>query len=223
MKIRKLKLFTHRLDVQRKFYFETLGLDVVGDHSNRFTVRIGWTELTFEHSKQEHYYHYCFLLPENKLHEALQWMENRVAVLPIENGIKTQHFESWDADSFYFYDESGNLAECIVRHQMNNQSTESFRVSDLLCVNEIGMPTSNIEQTNKTLENQFGVQPWKGDTKRFGTSGNQEGLFLLPNYNEKVHWFPTQLKVNPEPFEVYFEAQGFSFGMRYENELIFNI
>jgi catechol-2,3-dioxygenase len=217
MKIRKLKLFTHKLELEKTFYAQTLGFEIIKSNSNYFTLKVGWTELTFEKAEIEYKYHYCFLIPSNKLEQAMEWMEKRVPIIVIENGRKTQRFENWNADSFYFYDASGNIAEFIVRHELDNGITSDFNISDVLCLNEIGMPTNNVEKTNNELFENFGTEFWKGDIKRFGTNGSQEGLFLLPNYEIKDIWFPTKIKIKPEPFEIQFENNGERYHMEYKN------
>ena len=218
MKIQKLKLFTNKLELEKKFYSQTLGFKIIESNSNSFTLKIGWSELTFEKAEKEYKYHYCFLIPSNKLAQAMEWMEKRVPIIDIENGRKTQRFESWNADSFYFYDASGNIAEFIVRHELNNAIHSNFDISDVLCVNEIGMPTNNVAKLNNELEEYFGTKFWKGDIKRFGTNGSQEGLFLLPNYDLKDIWFPTLIKLKPVPFEIQIENNGNKYQMKYIDE-----
>jgi hypothetical protein len=218
MKIRKLKLFTNKLELEKVFYSQTLGFEIIESNQNSFTIKIGWSDLTFEKTEKEHKYHYCFLIPSNKLEQAMEWMEKRVLVIDIENGRKMQNFESWNADSFYFYDASGNIAEFIVRQELDNGISSDFNISNVLCINEIGMPTNNVEKTNNELLQYFGTKFWKGDLKRFGTNGSQEGLFLLPNYEIKEIWFPTpSMKINPEPFEIKFENNGEKYNMEYRN------
>lgn len=217
MKIRKLKLFTNRLELEKVFYSQTLGFKITEGSSNSFTVEIGWSDLTFEKTEIDCNYHYCFLIPSNKLDEAMKWMEKRVSVIEIEKGRKIQNFESWNADSFYFYDASGNITEFIARQELENAISSDFKISDVLCVNEIGMPTNNIEKANTDLSKNFGTEFWKGDIKRFGTNGSQEGLFILPNYKVKKKWFPSDLKIKPEPFEIQLEHNDKIFNMEYKN------
>lgn len=220
MKIQKLKLYTNKLDLEKKFYVETLGFELIENTSTFFTLKIGWSELTFEKSEKDHKYHYCFLIPSNKLIQAMEWMEKRVGIIEVEEGKKTQRFENWNADSFYFYDASGNIAEFIVRHDLNNISDVDFDISKVLCVNEIGMPSKDVEKTNRELQEKFETQFWKGDIKRFATNGSQEGLFLLPNYEIKKTWFPTSLRLKPEPFEIVFEHNGKRHSMIFDKETI---
>lgn len=205
MRIKELKLFTKELEAERAFYTRRLGFECVAEGRSSFTVRVGWTDLTFMESATPHIYHYCFLVPCNQLAAALEWTAARVDVIEIEQGRHTQRFESWNADSFYFFDASGNLAEMIVRHDLKNIGGSPFNVSSILCVNEIGMPTENIRATDAKLGELLGTAFWKGDSERFGTHGDQEGLFLLPDYRVKDKWFPSNQPIIPTPFEILVE------------------
>ncbi len=220
MKFKKLKLFTQKLEAELNFYTETLGFKLLEQNKNAFTVQIGWSELTFEKSEQAYTYHYCFLIPSNYLHKALVWMEERTTILTIENNRKTQHFESWNADSFYFYDASGNIAEFIVRYNLENEdiTNSNFNISKVLGVNEMGMPTNNVEKVNLQLENELKSKFWKGDMERFGTNGDEEGILLLPNYEVKEIWFPSDVKITPQPFEAVVEQNNKVFKIVYSNE-----
>ncbi|WP_159092376.1 hypothetical protein [Aquimarina sp. Aq107] len=75
---------------------------------------------------------------------------------------------------------------------------------------------------NNQLQEKFGTKFWKGDPLRFGTSGSQEGLFLLPNYNLKDFWFPTSIKIKPEPFSATINNNDQIFYLEYKNEEIKN-
>jgi hypothetical protein len=196
------------LEEELNFYSNTLRFQITEKNFNSFAVRIGWSELTFEKSEKERIYHYCFLIPSNMLKQALEWMEERTEIVEIENGRKTQYFETWNAESFYFYDASGNIVELIARYDMKNESNADFNISKILCVNEIGMPTNKIHQLNNQLKSEINTDFWKGDLLRFGTNGDEEGILLLPNYEVKDIWFPTHQKTNPEPFEAIIENAG---------------
>ena len=220
MKFKKLKLYTNKLESELRFYSETLGFEILEQKEKFFTVKVGWSELSFEKSEKEYKYHYCFLIPANKLNEALEWMEKRTEIVNIDNGRKIQNFESWNADSFYFYDASGNIAEFIVRYDLKNNDNYDFDISKVLGVNEMGMPTADIKKTNDQLQNELETEYWKGDIVRFGTNGTQEGIFLLPNYDIKDIWFPTSIKIKPEPFEAIIENGKKEYHIEYRNEKI---
>lgn len=220
MKFKKLKLFTDKLESQLNFYVEVLGFQLLNKTDNSFSVKAGWSELTFEKSEIEYYYHYCFLIPSNQLKQALEWMGKRVEIIDIENGRKIQNFESWNADSFYFYDSCGNIAEFIVRYDLKNDDDGDFDISKVIGVNEMGMPTNDVGKINQRLEDELNTEFWKGDTKRFGTNGSQEGIWLLPNYEVKDAWFPTTLKIKPQPFEAIVENAENEYSVEYKSETL---
>lgn len=220
MKIKDLFLYTNKFESEKRFYSEILGFKIHKETIDSFTLKIGWSKLTFIKSDKAYKYHYCFLIPSNKISEAMAWMENRTTVLDIENGRKTQRFETWNADSFYFYDASGNVAEFIVRHDLKNHSLKSFSLEDVVCVNEIGLPTTSIEASNTFLEKELDSYFWKGDKLNFGTNGTQEGLFLLPNYTTRTKWFPTNVTVAPSPFRAVIENNNMLYNFEFLNENI---
>ncbi|WP_405211917.1 hypothetical protein [Dokdonia sp. Asnod2-E02] len=103
---------------------------------------------------------------------------------------------------------------------MNNNDFDEFDISKVLGVNEMGMPTADVKKTNDQLQNELQIEYWKGDIDRFGTNGSQEGIFLLPNYNLKDIWFPTSIKIKPEPFEAVIENKEREYHIEYRNEKI---
>ncbi|WP_417856805.1 VOC family protein [Xanthomarina gelatinilytica] len=218
MIIRELSLYTNKLELEKEFYSHTLGFDLIKQSNDSFSLKIGRSKLTFLKSSKANKYHYCFLIPSNKLDEAMSWLSKRVKILDIERGRKTQRFETWNADSFYFYDASGNVAEFIVRHDLENQSNKPFSIEDVICINEIGLPTTSIKKTNALLKKEIGSDFWKGDKTNFGTNGTQEGLFLLPNYETRIKWFPTNLRVEPTPFKAVIESNSVLYDFEFLNE-----
>ena len=44
--------------------------------------------------------------------------------------------------------------------------------------------------------------------------------FLLPNYDLKDIWFPTSIKIKPEPFEAIIENGKEEYHIKYRNEKI---
>ncbi len=202
MRIKQLTLYTNKLQEELTFYSSTLGFELLEQSTTSFSIKVGWSTLNFKHSDQPHHYHYCFLVPSTMLEAALNWMETKTAVIDLENGRKIETFENWNAQSFYFLDASGNVAELIARNELQYPGSESFTIENILGINEIGMPTTNIPKCHEKLFEYFTILPWKGDIERFGTAGDQEGLFLLPNYKVKTTWFPTFTPIVPEKFEI---------------------
>ncbi|MBR9860196.1 glyoxalase [bacterium] len=202
MKFSKLTLYTHELQAEKEFYTQTLGLNLLQESLDSFTVQTGWTKITFKASDSTHLYHYCFLIPSNKLEEAMDWISSRHQILQPEGLPKFHHFENWNAHAFYFRDGSGNIVEFIARHDLQNQVETPFDQNQILGLNEIGMPVDDIELANERLGNTLNTSFWKGDLHRFGTHGDQDGIILLPNPKNKSEWFPTMEEIKKEPFDL---------------------
>lgn len=220
MVFKELALFTNKFHAEKKFYSETLGFTLQENTESRFTVAIGKSKLTFVKSEESSIYHYCFLIPCNQLEESIQWLKKRLEPVQLETGAFIQWFETWNAHSVYFYDGSGNIAEFIVRHDLKNESSSPFDINSIISVNEIGMPTNNIKQLSDQLSAEMGTEFWKGSYEYFGTHGNQEGLFLLPNFEHKKIWYPTQLPVKTSPFKARVTNNGQDFSIQYSNNML---
>src|SRR5690606_23819413 len=217
MKIKELTLYTNQLEAQKDFFETTLGFAIHKEDDDVFWIQVGWTKFCFKRSHETYQYHYCFLIPGNKLQEALEWVESNVKIIETEGNEKVVFFDTWNAHSFYFYDAVGNVVECIVRHDLQNDSDKPFSTADFLCINEIGLGTNDIIKTNQQLEDYLGTRFWKGDTKRFAANGSQEGLFLLPNYLVKDTWFPTETLIQPNPLTGIVENEGISYNFQFIN------
>ncbi len=220
MEIKELTLYTNKLEAEIDFYGRVLGFEIEELLTNRFTVKIGKTKLTFERSTENYRYHYCFLIPSNQLAEAINWLKDRLSIIEIENGRIVQRFESWNADAVYFYDGSKNIVEFIVRYNLENKRENTFGLSNILSVNEIGIPTNQVAKLNKQLEEEIGTKFWKGDKLRFGTNGDEHGLFLLPNYELKKEWFPTTLAIQPSPLKAMVKHEHKEYFIEYSNGIL---
>ena len=221
MKIKRITLYTHQLEAQKSFYNDVLGFELTKETSQSFSVQAGWTELTFHKSDTVYIYHYCFMIPSNRLFQAIQWLQNKTDLIKIEGDRIIERFESWNANSIYFYDGAGNIAEFIVRHDLKNEKQDAgFSLTDIICLNEIGVVSGDISTNNQTLETKFDSKIWRGNAKAFGANGTQEGLFLLINYNLKKSWFPTDITPQSCPFHGDFEFSNGTFSLEFKNEII---
>ena len=219
MQIKKLTLQSNSIDCQVSFFRDILGFDVE-NKVNLISITIGTTTLEFVNSPVDGKYHYCFLIPCNQMDKAIEWLSNRLDLIPVENYNLIANFESWNAHSIYFFDGDGNLAELIARHDLQNQSDEEFGIHSFLSVNEIGTPSSDIRTLDSQLTEEIGSSYWKGDRDRFSTNGDQHGLFLLPNYTIKKTWYPTEIEVMPLPYTATIIQNDKEYDVSYENEIM---
>ncbi|MCA0756158.1 VOC family protein [Paenibacillus sp. N4] len=202
MRIEKAKFQTASLKTIRSFYEELLGLPVVRSEEESFTVKVGWSEITFNETesaaREGHYYHFAFTVPENKLPEAKAWIEAKTSI-GVEAGKDISFSESWNSHSVYFEDPAGNILELIARHTMGNAVDRPFDPQlDLLGVSEIGVPTKDVPEATDRLE-ELGVMTYKSRSDSFNPVGDDEGLFILVSPGRRWHF--TDKTAESFPFE----------------------
>lgn len=192
MRIVELTLFSHNLEAQKQFYQSVFGVDFYEDSVDHFSFQAGWTKVTFRKSNIKTVYHYCYLIPSNKLDEAIVWLQDKIELITVGGEVIHQHTH-WNAAAIYFYDADGNIGELIARYDLPYISDHPFTYTDILCMNEIGLPSSDCRKLNAEISDKIGTEIWKGDLDRFVVNGDQEGMFLLVNNTVKDKWYPTNI------------------------------
>lgn len=206
MIIKEITLYSNDLSSQRNFYIDTCGFELLNETEDYFSVRCGKSILSFAKATKIYKYHYCFLIAENHLHEALDWcISNGLDPIIVDDGPIVNQSDSWNAKSIYFYDGNGNIAEFIVRYDLSIIGDRPFDPSQIILFNEIGAPSKDIGNIYSSLKN-IGVEKWLGNEERFLSAGTQNGLFLLVNNQVKRTWFPTEVSTDPSPWKGVFEV-----------------
>lgn len=219
MKIKELKLYSNHLKEQKEFYISLFKLDLVNESASSFTVKVGETLLSFTKSDDNPYYHFAINIPSNQIEAALQWLKQRVEILPFENE-EIVDFVNWNAKSIYFYDADKNIIEFIARRNLNINSHHSFSGKSLLHISEIGLPTNDVPKVFNKLNKDYALEKFDCDLKRFCAVGDENGLFIVVNYNLKK-WLPTWDEALPFPFEINFSnSRGKTYNWRIEDETI---
>lgn len=184
MEITQLELLTTDINAQRAFYTTLLGLPLIADSQNRITIQAGSTRLVFTHTDTvvTPTYHFAFNIPEHQFAEAKQWLEQRVTLLGTESDPPDRvfHSQSWNADSIYFYDAAGNVAELIARHTLRDSATEPFSGHSIRRIDEIGLPTPDVISTVQAIQDRTGFTVWNTTLNDvFVPVGDEHGLFIV--------------------------------------------
>jgi catechol 2,3-dioxygenase-like lactoylglutathione lyase family enzyme len=220
MKFDRLTLLTNRMDELRQFYIDRLGLPLLTATENQFACRIGASELCFKSTNKPAYYHYAINIPSNLLMDAMGWLAQKgIDILPFE-GAKKVIFEDWNAEALYFHDPAGNIVEFIARKNLNIIVNQEFDSALLLSISEIGIPYTSPNAFIQTLINDFNIPHYSGDLHRFAALGDEEGLFIIVDPEQKK-WIPTFVDAIPQPIELEFWHQDarFQFSIHQDAEL----
>ena len=209
MNILELELLTDSITETELFYNNIVGLKTVSKNNSSVSFAAGATQLTFRSSENINpVYHFAFDMPNNKLLEAFAWIEKKTEILEIVPPEKIADFYNWNAKSFYFYDNNGNILEIIARFSLDNASEKPFDGSSILSVSEIGFVTKNVSKLSDEMFNKYGLSGFSKQPKleKFIVLGTDTGLFILVEENRD--WYPTHQKAKSFWTKVVFDNNG---------------
>jgi len=195
MNIIELELLSDDLGETEKFYKKVLGLEpYLKEDKSILFFHIGSTKLIFRKSDNlKPVYHFAIDVPTNRFFDAHNAIKKHTEILPVE-GDDIANFTNWDAKSFYFKDNNGNILEFITRYPNKEYYEDAYSSKCFVSISEIGLVTSNVKELADTLKDEYGIpifsrQP-RGD--EFTVSGDDCGLFIIAAKNRD--WFPTTIK-----------------------------
>lgn len=216
MQIKELKIYTVKLEAQKVFYRDILGLVVLKNSTNWISFRVGRSVLKIEQRENATPYHFAINIPANQEIEALKWLKAKVDIVK-DGDNEIQDFDFWNAKAIYFYDADNNIVEFIARKNLNNASELPFNQNSLLEISEIGMPTLDIEEKFKVLNEGLGLEVFSGSFERFCAIGGETGLFICINRREK-DWYPKNDKALPSDFSVRYEANSMKYSIDFKQD-----
>jgi catechol 2,3-dioxygenase-like lactoylglutathione lyase family enzyme len=209
MKILELELLSDDIFKTEVFYNEVLGLETLYKDSSSISFNAGSTKLTFRSSVNvKPVYHFAFDVPNNKLLEAFDWIEKKTEIMYVIPPDKIADFYNWNAKSFYFYDNNGNILEFIARNDLDNASQKPFDGSSILSVSEIGLVSENVVVQCDELFDKYGLTAYSKQPKlnKFIVLGTVTGLFILVEENRD--WYPTDKKSKSFWTKIVFSNNG---------------
>lgn len=203
MEIKELGLITNNLTDTEVFYNQVLDIPTAIRTETEISFLIGKTKISFQESPADHpVYHIAFDVPKNQLQEAYEWLKQRTNILPVNESTTFSVFELWNAKSFYFYDNNGNLLELICRYDLENTSDQPFSSSSILYASEIGLVTGDVPFLAETLMSKYGLNVYEKQPVQdnFTALGDEQGLLIIVN-NDR-NWFPTDKKASSFPTKI---------------------
>lgn len=204
MQIDELILKSNDIRGTYEFYTGALGLELLEEHKNAIVLRAGKSILRFEYEQQGNpFYHFAFNITNNKLEEALNYLENKVSILPYNNS-RIVDYTNWNARSFYFHDNNGSIVEFIVRLDLPYQTEAPYSSNCIREISEIGIVTDDVPATAKVLTTEYGLAYFPpGPVKEeFTVIGDDTGLLLITQAGRG--WVPTDKPAEKYPVHVNF-------------------
>ena len=208
MQIKELHIRTNDLQGTENFYHEVLELPLGEKSPMHLLFKLKQSLVYFDfidHSPAA--YHIAFNIPCNQIADALQWLRNKINIIPIDDSF-IANFKNWNAKAFYFFDNNKNILEFIARDELQNQSGFPFDASSILSVSEIGIVTPYVEETCDMLIKKYGLDyfPKQPPLKDFAALGDDQGLFIVVSENR--NWYPTNISSSKQESTIIFINKG---------------
>lgn len=207
VQIRHVRLHAKDLAAQAAFYRDALKLPVeTGKGFVRVTAGTSIVEFVPVQGGGRPFYHFAFTIPENKLTDAMAWLEPRCPILNIRNTKeKIMDFKGWNAQSFYYNDPEGNILEFIVHHDLANGVSEPFGSQHVLWESEIGLVVPDVPAAEKAIADSLGLKYYRDHSPVFSPVGDVRGLLIVVK-KDRV-WLPTT-DVHADVFPTAVELAG---------------
>lgn len=205
MVFKEITLNTASLLRTRLFYHRTLELPIVYENEETITFKAGDTKLTFKQAAgSKPVYHIAFNITNNKFSDSFEWINSKLDILTGENGLPIFAYNDWNAESFYFYDNNGNVLEFIVRFDLPYHSNEPFSSCDIRQISEVGIVTDDVLRTADELHAKYGIPYFAKSVSsgNFSAMGDDYGLLIVVATGH--HWIPTHKPAAKYPLSISF-------------------
>ncbi|PJL22937.1 hypothetical protein B9Y64_21640 [Stenotrophomonas maltophilia] len=187
MRIRKLTLPVTDVTSASRFFGEVLQLETSGA-----VVAVGWSiiELIEGDAVSAGGIHLAFNVPFNRFRAAKEWLLERCPLQRDSKGRDVFTFdENWDAESIYFAGPDASILELIARRRLPSSDRHGpFHGSEILCLSEVGLATSNVTASCEHMAEAFGIKPLGAPGEEFAALGDDEGLLIVTHRSRP--WFP---------------------------------
>ena len=173
---------------------------------------VGGSTLIFEQSDVVNpVYHFAMDIPCNLLHDAFEFVSNCATVLPVSEEQYFADFKNWNAQSFYFLDNNGNVLEYICRYDRQIEHPGPFNGQQLISISEAGLPAEQTPQLMAKIMYSYPLMPYEKQPtlENFAALGDVNGLLILSNIGRA--WYPTQIPAAVFPITIKFEVSGVNY------------
>jgi catechol 2,3-dioxygenase-like lactoylglutathione lyase family enzyme len=208
MHIQEVILQTASITRTRQFYTRTLGLPLVAESAESITFRAGNTLLLFQQVQDSKpFYHIAFNITNNKFSDSYEWINSKLDILEAGHGLPIANYPAWNAESFYFHDNNGNILEFIARFDLPYYSPEPFDIKDIREISEVGIVTKVVAATAAMLHAKYDI-PYFSKSKpseHFTVLGDDSGLLIITTVGRG--WVPTLRPAQIYPLTIAADGQ----------------
>lgn len=209
MQLKEIHLLSANLSETQQFYSNVLGLEAKMISDKLLKIIAGNSDLYFCLSENTNaFYHFAFNIPETVFDNTLEYYRNSIGTIPVNDFSDIAEFVNWNARSFYFYDNNGNILECITRFDVNPEPFPINYNGYILNISEIGCVSEAVQLFAEERNQMDGIPFFARQPAMpaFSVLGDDQGLLIVVPENR--NWYPTQ-KASVKAFtKVLWEEKG---------------
>lgn len=191
-----ITLQTNKLKHLRRFYQNIMAFDITDTREDRFTVKIGTSDLTFVQSEQAAFYHFAINIPGNQFTIIKEWLSLQYT-LSQHYAVDEVYYPNFDADAMYVEDPAGNLIELIGRRNLDflgNFTKEAF-----YNMSEIALVTPHVIDVGEQLQDidltlQQGIV---ADPAQENYLGQDDTFIVLIETGKAIDFLAAKMETHP--------------------------
>ncbi len=209
MQISELQLPTSDLQGTKEFYNSGLGFELLEYVPGTLALKAGSTRLVFRESATNvPPCHFALNIPADQLEAAVDFLQDKLSLIPGPDGHEVIEFYDWQARSCYFYDNNSNILECIARGTMVTAAGKKFSAESILSVSEMGIPVTDVTKAMDRIRRSSGIPVFSRQepSDDFAALGDDEGLLIF--VREGRPWFPSGIPAEAVPLRITILQQG---------------
>jgi len=202
MRIKELILETNSLQKTKLFYHRTLELDITDEQDDKISFQAGKSVLSFKQSEGgKPFYHFAFNITNNKFSDSFEWINSKLDILPVGEGMLIAGYDDWNAQSFYFHDNNGSIVEFIARFDLPYYSYDTFSSKCIEEISEVGIVVDDVDISAGSLAAKDIPYFTKGPRLQdFIAMGDDYGLLLV--CQNRRGWIPTHKPASRYPVTI---------------------
>ena len=197
MKIVELHLLTSDIDETEMFYNLVLGCATIVKSNNHVSLQAGNSLLIFHLAINKNpVYHFAFTVHSDLMLQAYDSISKQAKMISGINGEKIIDFSAWQAKAFYFFDNNGNVVECISRRPIDDSILLSEKF--IYSISEAGLVMNDVNDATQNFINNYNFSHFERQAKHTGSFtvlGDDHGLLILVPPGRD--WYPTEITSLP--------------------------
>lgn len=212
MRLQQISIACHDVATQTA-WFARHGWPVIDQQ-----VHIGHSTLSFVPTTTAHAYHYAMAVPTNSIAAAVRWCDtHQIPLIAGDGHAPIYQFDEWGMQAIYFFDGAGNVAEFIGAYDAAQPIPDTFAISQIQGISEIGVVSADVAHDAHTLKQQYALDSFFSYNATFHPVGDADGRVII--VEPAREWYPqTGVFSALAPLTLTFDVHGHTYQVAWNQQ-----